>query len=58
MQLLRFDADKRRALVRKNEDIGASLELNLANHLRSKLVAMSATASKDEAKTTRNTAAA
>ncbi len=58
MQLLRFNADKLRAFVHKNEDIGAILEQNLANHLRSKLVSMSATASRDAAKTAQNPAAA
>ncbi|MEM9471034.1 MAG: hypothetical protein AAGA00_03690, partial [Pseudomonadota bacterium] len=58
MQLLRFNADKLRAYVQKNEDIGAILEQNLANHLRSKLVSMSATASRDAGKTAQNPAAA
>ena len=49
MQLLRFNARKLRAFVARNEDIGSVLEQNLANHLRSKLVSMSATASKDKA---------
>lgn len=58
MQLLRFDASKLRAFVRKNEDIGAILEQNLANHLRSKLISMSETASREPVSTTRKSAAA
>ena len=45
MHLIRFEADKLRAFLHKNQDIGAVLEQNMANHLRSKLVSMSETAS-------------
>lgn len=45
MRLIRFEADKLRAYLQKNQDIGAVLEQNMANHLRSKLVSMSETAS-------------
>ena len=45
MHLIRFEADKLRAFLQKNPDIGAILEQNMANHLRSKLVSMSETAS-------------
>jgi len=45
MHLLRFNANKLRAFVAKNEDVGSILEQNMANHLRSKLVSMSETAS-------------
>ena len=58
MQLLRFNADKLRAFVQKNEDIAAILEQNMANHLRSKLVSMSETASKEPPASTRKSAAA
>ncbi|WP_108880996.1 CBU_0592 family membrane protein [Anderseniella sp. Alg231-50] len=46
MHLIRFEADKLRAFVQRNPDIGAVLEQNMANHLRSKLVSMSETASR------------
>jgi len=45
MHLLRFDAGQLREFIAKNQDIGAILEQNMANHLRSKLVSMSETAS-------------
>ena len=45
IHLIRFEADKLRAYLQKNPDIGAILEQNMANHLRSKLVSMSETAS-------------
>ncbi len=45
MRLIRFDADKLRTFLQKNPDIAAVLEQNMANHLRSKLVSMSETAS-------------
>ncbi len=49
MQILRFNTDRLRVFVQKNDDIAAILEQNLANHLRSKLVAMSKTASREPA---------
>ena len=49
MHLLRFNTNKLRAFVAKNEDVGSILEQNLANHLRSKLISMSETASQDAA---------
>ncbi len=45
MHLIRFEADKLRSFLQKNPDIAAVLEQNMANHLRSKLVSMSETAS-------------
>lgn len=45
MHLIRFEADKLRTFLQKNPDIAAVLEQNMANHLRSKLVSMSETAS-------------
>ncbi len=58
MPLHRFNADKLRAFVQKNQDIGAILEQNMACHLRSKLVSMSETASRKPAPTARKSAAA
>lgn len=45
MHLIRFEAEKLRTFLQKNHDIAAVLEQNMANHLRSKLVSMSETAS-------------
>ncbi|NNJ76892.1 MAG: cyclic nucleotide-binding domain-containing protein [Anderseniella sp.] len=58
MHLIRFEADKLRAFLQKNQDIGAVLEQNMANHLRSKLVSMSETASQAPAPASAKSAAA
>ncbi len=58
MHLLRFDAEQLRQFIAKNADIGAALEQNMANHLRSKLVSMSETASQAPVPAAPDTAAA
>lgn len=58
MHLIRFEADKLRTFLQKNSDIAAVLEQNMANHLRSKLVSMSETASQVPAPAPAKSAAA
>lgn len=58
MHLLRFEVEKLRAFVLKNQDIGAILEQNMANDLRSKLVSMSETASQAPVSSSAESAAA
>lgn len=48
MHLLRFEADKLREFLGKNEDIRNSMEQNLANQLRTKLIATSLVSGKTE----------
>lgn len=56
--LIRFEADKLRTFLQKNQDIGAVLEQNMANHLRCKLISMSETASQAPVPTSAGVAAA
>ncbi len=49
MHILRFNTDRLRVFVQKSDDIAAVLEQDLANHLRTKLVTMSKTASQKPA---------
>ncbi|MEM7636349.1 MAG: cyclic nucleotide-binding domain-containing protein [Pseudomonadota bacterium] len=58
MHLIRFEADKLRSFLQKNPDIAAVLEQNMANHLRSKLVSMSETASQASVPASTDVAAA
>lgn len=58
MHLIRFEAEKLRTFLQKNQDIAAILEQNMANHLRSKLVSMSETASQAPAPASAKSAAA
>jgi len=58
MHLLRFDAQQLREFIARNADIGAILEQNMANHLRSKLVSMSETASQSPLHASAGTATA